>query len=152
MTEEQNTPGKVSRQDQMIDLAQQLLGEIENLGNQTGDQFVSLAKRARTNRMLIVITITSVIIDLVITVVLALIGTGMQHNTDRIDALTKRLDTAQTTQRQKALCPLYQVFLDSKSAAGRKAAPDPEKYDHAFVVIADGYKVLNCDQFITGTP
>src|SRR5882762_10052531 len=153
MTEEQNTPGKAAdRQTQMIDLAQQLLGEIENLGEKSGNQFVSLARRARTNRILITVTIVSVAIDLAITVVLALIGTGMQHNTDRIDSLTQRLDTAQTVQRQKALCPLYQIFLDSKSPQGRAAAPDPKKYDHAFVVIADGYKALQCDQFITGAP
>lgn len=152
MTEEQNTPGKAERQVQMIDLARQLINEIDDLGTKAGDQFVSLAKRARTNRILIVVTIASVMIDLVLTVVLGIIGVGMQHNTDRIDALTQRLDNSQTVQRQKALCPLYQIFLDSKSAAGRKAAPDPKKYDHAFVVIADGYKALQCDQYITGAP
>lgn len=152
MTEEQNTPGKAERQVQMIDLARQLINEIDDLGTKAGDQFVSLAKRARTNRILIVVTIASVMIDLVLTVVLGIIGVGMQHNTDRIDALTQRLDNSQTVQRQKALCPLYQIFLDSKSEAGRKAAPDPKKYDHAFVVIADGYKALQCDQYITGAP
>ncbi len=152
MSEEQNTPGKAERQAQMIELARQLITEIDELGIKAGDQFVSLAKRARTNRVLIMATIVSVGLDLVLTVVLALIGIGMQHNTDRIDALTQRLDTAQTVQRQKALCPLYQIFLDSKSPQGRKAAPDPEKYDHAFVVISDGYKALDCNQFITKTP
>lgn len=152
MTEGKMTPGKEERQAQMIDLARQLLGEIDELGTKTGDQFVSLAKRARTNRILIVATIASVAIDLAITVVLGIIGIGMQHNTDRIDALTQRLNDSQTVQRQKALCPLYQIFLDSQSAAGRKAAPDPKKYDHAFVVIRQGYEALQCDQYITGTP
>jgi hypothetical protein len=56
---------------------------------------------------------------------------------------------AQTTQRQKALCPLYQVFLDSKSPEGRAAAPDPLKYDHAFKVIQEGYDALECSDFIS---
>jgi hypothetical protein len=153
MPEEQDTPEKAAdRQAQMISLAQQLINEIDNLGEKAGYQFVSLAKRARTNRLLIIATAVSVAIDLIITVVLALVGVSMQHNTDRIDSLTQRLNEAQTVQRQKALCPLYQVFLDSESAAGRKAAPDPEKYDHAFVVIHKGYDALECDQYITGTP
>lgn len=145
-------PGKEERTAELIALATQLISEVDELSKDSGTQFVSLARRARTNRILIVITIGSVMIDLALTVVLAIIGTGMQHNTDRIDALTQRLDNAQTVQRQKALCPLYQIFLDSKSAAGRKAAPDPKKYDHAFVVIRQGYDALECDQYITGTP
>jgi len=144
-------PGNTDRRAELAALAMQLIEEVDELSKDSGAQFVTLAKRARTNRMLIVATIVSVSIDLIITIVLALVGVNMQHNTDRIDALTQRLDEAQTVQRQKALCPLYQIFLDSKSSQGRKAAPDPQKYDHAFVVIKDGYKILNCDQFIDGT-
>ena len=148
----EKVPGKDDRKTELAALAAQLIAEVDELSRDSGNQFVSLAKRARTNRLLIIATAASVLIDLVITVILAIIGAGMQQNTNRIDALTQRLDTAQTTQRQNALCPLYQIFLDSKSAAGRKAAPDPQKYDHAFTVIADGYKALDCDQFITRTP
>lgn len=136
----------------LITLAEQLIAEVDELSRDSGKQFVSLAKRARTNRMLITITAASVLIDLVLTAVLTIVGIGMQRNTDRIDALAQRLDQAQTVQRQKALCPLYQIFLDSKSAAGRKAAPDPKKYDHAFIVIKQGYNALECDQYITGNP
>jgi type VI protein secretion system component VasK len=150
MTEENRTETN-DRTAVLVTLAEQLINEIEGLAKDSGRQFVTLARRARTNRMLIMITIASVTIDLVLTAVLTLIGVSMQHNTDRIDALTQRLDTAQTVQRQKALCPLYQIFLDSKSTQGRAAAPDPKKYDHAFVVIADGYKALDCDRYITGS-
>jgi hypothetical protein len=150
MPEERTTP-KVDRVGHLILLAETLIQEVDELAKDSGQQFVSLAKRARTNRLLIVGAIGSVVIELALTVVLTLIGINMQRNTDRIDALTQRLDLAQTVQRQKALCPLYQIFLDSKSAAGRKAAPDPEKYDHAFVVISDGYRVLDCDQYIKGS-
>jgi hypothetical protein len=143
---------KSDRLPTLITLAEQLIAEVDELSKDSGKQFVSLAKRARTNRMLISITAASVMIDIVLTIVLTVIGVGMQRNTDRIDQLTQRLDQAQTVQRQKALCPLYQIFLDSKSAAGRNAAPDPKKYDHAFVVIKQGYEALNCDQYITGTP
>lgn len=149
---EETGPSKAERTTQLITLAKQLIDEVDELAEGSGQQFVSLAKRARTNRMLIVVTIASVAIDLVLTAVLAVIGVGMQHNTDRIDALTQRLDDSQTVQRQKALCPLYQIFLDSKSAAGRAAAVDPKKYDHAFVVIQQGYEALQCDQYITGSP
>ena len=152
MTTEETPPDKADRKDELITLATTLIAEVDELAGDSGKQFVSLAKRARTNRILITVTIFSVLIDLALTVVLAIIGTSMQHNTDRIDQLTQRLDNSQTVQRQKALCPLYQIFLDSKSAAGRAAAPDPKKYDHAFVVIRQGYDALGCDEFISGSP
>lgn len=151
MTEKTEKSGG-DRREELITLAAQLINEVDELAEGSGKQFVSLARRARTNRMLILITIGSVIIDLVLSVVVIYVLAGMQRNTDRIDSLTARLDQAQTIQRQKALCPLYQIFLDSKSPQGRKAAPDPEKYDHAFVVIQQGYDALECDQFITKDP
>lgn len=149
---EKGAPDREDRLPELIGLATTLISEVETLAGDSGKQFVSLAQRARTNRMLILATAASVFIDLVLTVVLAVIGVGMQHNTDRIDTLTQRLDNSQTIQRQKALCPLYQIFLDSKSAAGRAAAPDPHKYDHAFVVIKQGYDALECSKYITGNP
>lgn len=152
MTGEKNPEERAERADELISIGNALIAEIEILTKDSGDQFLSLAKRARTNRMLILVTIFSVLIDFALSIAMIFVMIAMQHNTDRIDALTQRLDTAQTVQRQKALCPLYQIFLDSKSAAGRAAAPDPEKYDHAFVVIKQGYDALECDQYITGDP
>jgi hypothetical protein len=133
-------------------LAGALAIEVEELSEDSGQQLVSLTHRAKTNRRLAFISIAGGLLDVVLTVVIAFALAGMNSNTHRIDALTQRLDTAQTVQRQKALCPLYQVFLDSKSDKARAAAPDPAKYDHAFVVIKAGYKALECDAFITGSP
>jgi hypothetical protein len=133
-------------------LARDFSDEFDEFARESGKQFTSLAQRARTNRRLIFVVLLGCGLDILLTIVLAIFGVGVINNTNRIDDLTARLDQAQTVQRQKALCPLYQIFLDSKSAAGRKAAPDPKKYDHAFVVIRQGYDALECDQYITGTP
>lgn len=144
---------KEERTEELILLARDLLAEVGELASdKIGKQFVSLARQGRTNRMLILATAGSVVIDLALTVILMILGNHLQHNTNRIDIITQRLDYAQTVQRQKALCPLYQIFLDSKSPQGRAAAPDPKKYDHAFVVIQQGYDALECDQYITNTP
>jgi len=150
--DEGKTPEKGERLVQLIDLAQKLISEVDELAEDSGAQFVSLATRARTNRRLITLVIIGGLLDIVLTIAMIFAMAGLQHNTDRIDALTQRLDVAQTVQRQKALCPLYQIFLDSKSPQGRAAAPDPKKYDHAFVVIKQGYDALECDQYITSTP
>lgn len=133
-------------------MARDFAEEFDEFARESGRQFTSLAHRARTNRRLIFVMLLGCALDIFLTVVLAIFGIGVEHNTNRIDDLTARLDYQQTVQRQKALCPLYQVFLDSKSAAGRKAAPDPQKYDHAFVVIKQGYDALDCSKYIARDP
>jgi hypothetical protein len=122
-------------------LAEALLGEAERLGQETGGQIVKLARTSRTNRRLIWMTVGGFALDIALTIAVAI-------GALQIGTLTHRLDVAQTVQRQRALCPLYQVFLDSKSPAARKAAEDPIKYDHAFTVIQDGYDVLGCSAYI----
>jgi hypothetical protein len=134
-------PGRDERLAQAVLLAQALLGEAEHLNKETGGQIVSLSRTARVNRRLIWVTVAGFALDLALTVAVAV-------GALQIGSLTHRLDVAQTVQRQKALCPLYQVFLDSKSPAARKAAEDPIKYDHAFKVIQDGYNVLECSAYI----
>ena len=133
---------KLSR---LVGLASALVEELDDISHDAGNQFVSLAKQAGKNRRMITVLVISLVLDVALSIILALI-------TAQVVNLTDRLDVAQTTQRQKALCPLYQVFLDNKSAAGRNAAPDPVKYDHAFAVIQDGYDVLGCAAFITKGP
>lgn len=142
--------GDQDRLEELITVGTRLVEEIQAFSRGAGVQFTHLASRARTNRRLIRILAFSVVVNLIFTVAVAVGIVLVVHNDHRISGLTDRLDTLQTVQRQKALCPLYQLFLDQKSAAGRAAAPDKAAYDHAFVVINSGYQVLGCQQYIAG--
>lgn len=133
-------------------LAQQLVEEIDDLSEGTGGQLVALSKRSRSNRRLILVTLAGFTLDILLTVALGAGGWQLHTSNDRIDALTRRLDIAQTDTRQRVLCPLYQLLRDSKSAAGRAASPDPQAYDHSFAVIESGYKALKCAEFIGTAP
>jgi hypothetical protein len=81
-------------------------------------------------------------------VILVFLVIGQRANTDRIDKIATQTLATQTAQRQRALCPLYGIFVDSKSAEGRARSADPEQYDHAFEVIEEGYRFLECDQYL----
>lgn len=151
-TEPEQEPKGIDRLTRLAELASEIVQELEHISLDSGEQFVSLANRARRNRQLITAVIVSVVLDVILSVFLGLAVVQVKHNEHQISALTTRLDISQTVQRQKALCPLYQIFLDSRSAAGRAAAPDPVKYDHAFQVIQDGYGVLGCAAFIAKSP
>ena len=155
MSKETSTPGDPTprpkdpqRVDRLIQMAIELSGEVEELAIDSGKQFTSLARTARKNRMMIWALMASLLLDVVITVVLGIVGAGVVNNTNRIDEFSQNLENQQTEQRRRALCPLYGIFLDSKSEAGRKNAPDPQKYDHAFEVIEEGYVFLGCDTFL----
>jgi hypothetical protein len=136
---------RVSR---LIGMAVELTEEVEELARDSGQQFTSLARTARKNRMMIWALVGSMLLDVVITVALMIVGSGVVDNTRRIDDFSQQLRADNTAQRQRALCPLYGIFRDSKSEAGRKAAPDKAAYDHAFEVIEDGYAVLGCAEFL----
>lgn len=144
---EQPTPGP-ARLERLIQMAQEINSELDDLSVSSGRQFTRLSRTARVNRMMIWGVIMGGLLDAALTVVLIIFGIGQAENTERIDKLATQTSTMQTEQRQRALCPLYGIFVDSKSAEGRAAAPDKQKYDHAFEVIEEGYKFLECDQYL----
>lgn len=148
LSKETDPPVEQDRLDRLINLATALNAEVEVLARDSGKQFVSLARTARTNRVLIYAAITAGLVNLALVAVVALIGVGLIKNTNRIDDLASSVNATQTEQRTRALCPLYGIFLDSKSEMGRNAAPDKQKYDHAFEVINEGYQVLGCDDYL----
>ncbi|QES45279.1 hypothetical protein DEJ49_33615 [Streptomyces venezuelae] len=134
----------------LTELATQLIEETKALSGESGKEFAKVSRRMRRTDRTVVLLIGSMLLDVAFTVLMGFGYVRVDGNTDRIDELTHRLDVSQSDTRQKALCPLYQLFRDSKSAAGRKAAPDPKAYDHAFEVIEDGYRVLDCKSFADG--
>lgn len=127
--------------------AKELIQRIEKLDDSKGTQIVRLAVTGRRNRQLIWILAAVVAVLLVFASLVA-------NNANRIDSVTQRLDKSQTVGRKQALCPLYQLFLDSKSDRGRMANPrGPKAYDEAFAIIERGYKALECNEFKDpGTP
>ncbi len=129
----------------LVSAASDLKSEISKLNYDSVDTVTKLSVYVKKTRKMTWGLIISIILDVLLTVLLT-------SNTIRLDSLTERLDYAQTVNRQKALCPLYQLFLDSKSDVGRAHAPDPVKYDQAFVVIKDGYNALGCSAFIQKQP
>jgi len=141
-------PENEAKIEELIGLGSRLLLQIEAFTTEGGKQFVNLAQRARANRRAIWLLGLSILLDLALTAFMIFSQIQISSNEHQIGDLTNRLDTAQTTQRQKALCPLYQLLLDSRSDAARKASPDPKAYDHAFAVIQSGYNALDCSVFI----
>jgi hypothetical protein len=133
--------------DLLISQAGTLMAEVGEIASSSGKQFVSLADTARRNRRMIWFMAAGGALLTLVVVGLILSLLAVRSNTDRIDGITKQINATNTVQRQRALCPLYQILKDSESPEGRAAAPDPKKYDHAFDVIQKGYDVLECSSF-----
>lgn len=141
-------PGPADRIEELIRAAQRLTDEAADLAGDQGNQITKLSRTARQNRMMIWGVIGGGILDVVLTVVLAVVGAGVVGNNNRIDSLTSDLQEQQTDQRKRALCPLYGLILEGNTPAARKAAPDKERFDHTVEIITQGYKVLGCDKYL----
>lgn len=118
-------------------IASQLSRDQASLSDKQIKHVGALAKYSRKTRKISYALFVSILIDVLLTVALTVIGFQVSGNTDDIQR-------SQTTTRQRVLCPLYTIFIQSQSEKGRKAAPDPKKYDEAFRVIREGYRTLNC--------
>lgn len=146
------TEQEAEKLDRLIQEAQDLGREVEQLATASGTQFVSLAVTARQNRRRIwAVAVGGALLTAVVAAMVFLV-IGMQSNTERIDGVTRRLDVSQTATRQKVLCPLYQILKDTGSPEARAAAPDKKLYDHNYKVINDGYNELKCSQVKGKTP
>jgi hypothetical protein len=148
------TPEKTptDRLAEIAELLPKLLGEVTELADESGVQFVHLAQRARTNKRMIFWLTISVAFDIALSVLLGF-GYGLLNDSNaQISTLTARLNTSQTVQRQRALCPLYTLFLSGDTPKARAAAPDKAKFDESYAVVGQGYAALDCDQFKGGAP
>jgi hypothetical protein len=143
------------RDDSIEELTQkavELLAQVERLGDGTGASLVKLTQETRRTRHIVLAMIASFVLDIMLTVFLTL-GFVSLHDTDKqVNKVTDRLDNAQTVQRQKALCPLYQIFVEADTPQNRAAAPDKSRYDKNFTIIRQGYDALKCSEFKGGPP
>lgn len=125
--------------------AHELIGKVDQINAASGERVDTLARASKMNRRIIEALSA---ITFVVVVLCGLMAFALKSTIDN----TNRLDAGATTSRQKALCPLYQVFLDSNTKEARAAAPDKARYDRAYKVIQDGYDALGCSEFKGSAP
>lgn len=135
--------------------ATELMDHVEALARDGGRQFTVLADRAKSNRQLGVaarrlgvVALTGLILDILLTVIVSIGLTEVRSQEEELSSLTRQLDISQTTQRQKALCPLYHILLNLKPSNDHKSTADSERYKRALAVINDSYTALSCSSYI----
>src|SRR5436189_193839 len=99
---------------ELTKVARELVTKVNALNESTGDTIENLTNRSVKNRQWIRIIVVSLVLDFILTVAMGIGGFFLSSNNHRIDLITARLNDAQTVQRVKALCPLYQIFLNSE--------------------------------------
>lgn len=128
-------------------IANDLVNEVNKLNDGTGKKVDSLTTRVRRNQHVQLIVLASFALDIVLTVVLGITISHTQANANRLNDITHRLDYNANVQRKQVLCPLYKVFIDAKSEAGRQHYPKGAKeYDRLFGVLQGSYNALQCDK------
>lgn len=145
-------PDRAAQVERLREVAQQLVQQLDDLGEDSGEQFLALARKARANRRMIRVLAFLVALGVATSGILVVVVLGVISNNHRIGQLTQRLNTSQTTTRKNSLCPLYTLLKDSDTPAARAAAPDKAAYDHAVMVIRGGYEALKCGDFVSSPP
>lgn len=139
---------------QLTERAAELIEALKELATDTGGQLVSMSKAQRSNRRIILLAVIGIVIDLVLTIAVA-VGLGAEvrdHN--QLLRLSSQLQSAEETQRVKALCPLYQIILNAehRPAPGLTLTQQKDRAA-AFKVIHESYDALNCvDLTVSGVP
>lgn len=134
------------RDDQIDEFGEKADDLIATLGT-IGDTIVEVAEATRRTRR-IVRKLTAVFLVEMLLILLVGVGfIGIHNASNRIKGVTDNLKSVQTVQRQKALCPLYELLIATDTDQNRSQARDKEAYDHAFKVIKGGYRALNCASF-----
>jgi hypothetical protein len=93
----------------------------------------------------------SLVISLLSIAALTFSLVAIDNNSDEIGKVTDRLDIAQTTTRQKVLCPLYEVLISSENPVSRERYPrGPEAYDMIFDILQKSYNFIGCEPTTEG--
>jgi hypothetical protein len=90
-----------------------------------------IAKQTKRNTRLVYSLAVSLFLDVALTF-------GLGFTLNRVQTQASELDVVQETQGHEVLCPLYQIFLDTKPPVV------PEDKVHAYEVIVEGYNKLGC--------
>jgi hypothetical protein len=134
---------------ELTQAARELVERVNALHSDTGDTIEGLAQRSATNRRWIRVIVVGFVLNIILTIIVAVGGMQVARNNARIDAVTQRLDDAQTTQRAKALCPLYQVFLDfERFPPPNQSAEQIAARVQAYKTIHASYDVLGCKDLL----
>ncbi len=131
-------------------LARELVDRVNDLNAATGSTIIGLVRETRNNRRLIWLVAIGFVLDVILTIAMAFVVSGVSSNNSRIDQVNSRLNEEQTVQRAKGLCPMYKLFIDSEKFTPPNQTPDQAKArSEAFKIIHQSYDALNCKK-ITG--
>mgnify|MGYP001589292114 FL=1 len=119
--------------------------QVEQLNKESSTTIEDVARTAVKTRRFTWALAVSLALDVALTTVLGLVIDTQQDNSDKIAAVVRDVETAQGIQRQEALCPLYQLFLDSESKVPPNQTPEQlAERTKAFGIIHKSYDSLEC--------
>ncbi|MYV58049.1 hypothetical protein [Streptomyces sp. SID3212] len=131
--------------DSLTTAARVLADKVAELNREAADREAVLTRQLARQRTIVRLLVGVVACMLALAGAVGVALNGVANNTERLNA-------SATVNRQKALCPLYELLLASNTTASRARAADKAAYDRSFKVIGDGYAALNCAEFKGDSP
>jgi hypothetical protein len=107
-----------------------------------------LDRRTNRSERITIAVIFGLALDLVLSVIVALVLISQSDINDRVSAAIAR--EAQT--RQEALCPVYRLVVGAYNPDSRAPGPDREAYIADFKIMRDAYDKLDCVGIVVPGP
>lgn len=105
------------------------------------DDLNRLVEQSKITRRMVWVVTLGFALDVILTVAMALFGYQAVQNSDRIDNLVQ-------VQQDRAICPLYRLFIEADTPQNRDRAAsqgqDMAARARAFDVIRESYIALEC--------
>jgi len=124
------------RADHLAAAVAQLNTSVQGLAQRTGRSEADIGRSKRAIRW----TVVGVCLDIVLTIVAALLFNDQRATSARLDAQQQQITRVQ----REVLCPLYALFLASYDPQSPQAKAAPAKYAASFKTIREGAAVLEC--------
>lgn len=124
------------RADRLAVVVAQLNDSVQGLAVRSERSEADITRSKRAIRW----TAVGVVLDIVLTVVAALLFNDQRAASSRLDAQQQQITRVQ----RDVLCPLYDLFLASYNPRSPQAKANPAKYEASFKTIREGVVVLEC--------
>jgi hypothetical protein len=132
----------------MMEALNRLVDQAKSLADKVSALALSvdqLDRRTSRSEKITVGVVLGLLLDLVLSVAVAVVLTQLFVTNDRLEASIQR--EGQT--RQEVLCPLYELIVSTFNPESRPPGPARDQYVQSMQVIIDSYPRLDCANPVT---
>lgn len=132
------------------DLVMSVAASVERLEKSIGNLAGTQSGQIKRTKRAVWWVALGLLLDLGLTALGAALWINESRHGQAIEQNQQVIAGLQNSTSHGALCPLYDIFLDSYNLKSPQALKDPVTYNRQFDVIEQGARVMHCQHVIRG--